>query len=627
VQYNATRRAVLAGADGVVFVADSQRDQLQANRQSLDNLKENLEANGIDPASIPMVLQYNKRDLAELVSVDELEQRLNPGELASFPTVAITGDGVMDAFTTITEMTLVSLADRLGIDSSGQAIDRLREQARAALAPFLADSPTAASADDRMVTVPESAPDETGPLPQEVLVREAVRANLAMTDLSTRLEALGQRLERRARITRAIIDFGRTVTRERDPAEVLRLLLRTAVSHLGVQAATVLIVPSASGLREAVVHGVDSDPLLAAPAGPVSIAGELAEAGEPVLIANDLEGMTAGAADLAIERAGFGSAIAVPLVARDRLVGMLTVYRSGERASLDEEDLELAAILGSTAAMGYANALAFRRLEERKTDLEGTVAQRNDELRATLQEVEQLNRELRDLDQIKSELITRVARSLEKPVASMTTAAAALESLRDAPVEKTSRLLEVITNEADRLAKIVESVSQASIMVGGSETSEMTHCSLPELLRAAVAPLRDLARRLEVEIKILSPGDLETVTCDGPGLTAALRAVIKNAIEHSPSGAAVRLEIHRQRRRDQPWIEFAVCDGGHGIPETDRERIFEPFWRSAAGKRSGVEGIGLGLVIARQIVERHDGRVTVTGVDGGGTRVALLLPQ
>ena len=125
VQYNATRRTVLAGADGVVFVADSQRNQHQANLQSFENLKENLNANGIDPDTHPLVLQYNKRDLADLMPVDELETDLNGGGIPSFTTVAITGDGVLEAFATITENTLVSLADRLGIDTTGHAIERL----------------------------------------------------------------------------------------------------------------------------------------------------------------------------------------------------------------------------------------------------------------------------------------------------------------------------------------------------------------------------------------------------------------------------------------------------------------------------------------------------------------------
>ncbi len=176
VQYNATRRTVLAGADGVVFVADSQRDQHEANLQSLANLKENLEANGIDPLSQPMVLQYNKRDLSDLESINELQVALNSGELPAFPTVAITGDGVMDAFAAITENTLVSLADRLGIDTTGHAVERLKQQTRAALEPFVTASIPIDTPDDIEITVPEHPPDETGPLPQETLISEAVRA-------------------------------------------------------------------------------------------------------------------------------------------------------------------------------------------------------------------------------------------------------------------------------------------------------------------------------------------------------------------------------------------------------------------------------------------------------------------
>ena len=162
VQYNATRRAVLAGADGVVFVADSQDSQRWANTQSLHNLKENLEANGIDPGSLPMVMAYNKRDLADTIALDAMESELNAGSLPSFPTVAITGDGVMSAFAAITENTLASLADRLGIDASPQAVNRLRQQTRTALEPFM-DATVRLEADEEvMVTLPAAPNDETG---------------------------------------------------------------------------------------------------------------------------------------------------------------------------------------------------------------------------------------------------------------------------------------------------------------------------------------------------------------------------------------------------------------------------------------------------------------------------------
>jgi len=627
VQYNATRRAVLAGADGVIFVADSQLDQQDANLESFANLKENLEANGIDPASLPLVLQYNKRDLANLASIADLEDRFNDGELRSFPTVAITGEGVMDAFAAVTEQTLVSLADRLGIDTAGHAMERLVQQTRAALEPFVNAVGSTGLADDIEVTVPENPPDETGPLPQEILVKEAVRANLAMTDLSSQLETASRQLERKARITRAIVDFGRLVSQQRDPADVLRMLVKTAVANLGVQAATVLIVPAAGQLREAVVHGVEHDPLLAMVVETTTVAGAVAEAGEPVLIADDLENSTANSVQLAVLKSGFTSAIAVPLTAQNRLLGMFTVYGGSDRRSLDEDELELASILGATAAMGYANALAFRKLETSKTGLESTVEQRTDELKTTIEEVRHLNRELQRGDAIKNRLISRMAEQLDSPVQALITAVGALDSLRGAPAEKTTRLIEIVKRQADVLAGIVESAGQASLLVTETEGVHGQPTPLPVLLRRAIAPLRDLASQLELEVKVMSPGDLDTVSCDAETMATALRAVIKNALEHNHPGGEVRIEVRRVRRGGDRWIEFKIADTGDGIPEDDLEKAFEAFWQGAAGGKGESQGIGLGLVVAKQVVQRHGGEISIARRSTGGTEVSIILPQ
>ena len=79
VKYNRTRKMVLKDVDGVVFVADSQREMLEANLESLQNLRDNLSELGVDPDGVPLVLQYNKRDLPNLLTVEELDAALNPG--------------------------------------------------------------------------------------------------------------------------------------------------------------------------------------------------------------------------------------------------------------------------------------------------------------------------------------------------------------------------------------------------------------------------------------------------------------------------------------------------------------------------------------------------------------------
>lgn len=99
--YNSTRKLVLQGADGVVFVADSQKERMDDNKWSWDNMIENLEKNNIDIDDIPLVIEYNKRDLSNIVPVEEMEKILNPDNYPSFSSIAINGKGVVKVFKTI----------------------------------------------------------------------------------------------------------------------------------------------------------------------------------------------------------------------------------------------------------------------------------------------------------------------------------------------------------------------------------------------------------------------------------------------------------------------------------------------------------------------------------------------
>lgn len=92
--YNSTRKLVLQGADGVIFVADSQRHKLEENLESLRNLDENLREHGIDIRQVPLVIQWNKRDMPTAMPVEELERQVNYLHAATFEGVAVTGEGV-----------------------------------------------------------------------------------------------------------------------------------------------------------------------------------------------------------------------------------------------------------------------------------------------------------------------------------------------------------------------------------------------------------------------------------------------------------------------------------------------------------------------------------------------------
>ncbi|WP_338867246.1 GTP-binding protein [Myxococcus stipitatus] len=107
--YNATRKLVLQGADGVVFVADSQPEAMDANRESLANLEENLFEHGIRLDRFPLVMQWNKRDLDNVLPVEQLRQELNPRGVPDFETAATNGQGVLDTLKAITRLVIKDL--------------------------------------------------------------------------------------------------------------------------------------------------------------------------------------------------------------------------------------------------------------------------------------------------------------------------------------------------------------------------------------------------------------------------------------------------------------------------------------------------------------------------------------
>jgi signal recognition particle receptor subunit beta len=117
VYYNATRKLVLQGADGVVFVADSQADKMDENLESFQNLEENLREQGLDPKTIPMVLQWNKRDLPNVLTCEELDKRMNKYGAPTFEAVAVTGDGVFPTLKKLAQIVLEKLNREYGLQN------------------------------------------------------------------------------------------------------------------------------------------------------------------------------------------------------------------------------------------------------------------------------------------------------------------------------------------------------------------------------------------------------------------------------------------------------------------------------------------------------------------------------
>ncbi len=123
VYYNSTRQLVLKGADGVVFVADSQESAIDGNLESIQNLEDNLKRQGTKIRDVPFVIQYNKRDLPNALSIDKLNRELNKHGAPFFESVATTGVGVEETLNGVTQLVLTNLVKKYGLEGA-EPLDR-----------------------------------------------------------------------------------------------------------------------------------------------------------------------------------------------------------------------------------------------------------------------------------------------------------------------------------------------------------------------------------------------------------------------------------------------------------------------------------------------------------------------
>ena len=229
--YNTTRKLVLKGVDGVVFVADSQRPMLAANTEAIENLAENLESLGLSIDSIPLVLQFNKRDLPDIATVEELKQQLHRGSWPVHEASAITGAGVVETLRGISKLTLLALRKQL--ESSAAAAETAARAGGSAPRPVAPAAPLA-PAPAPTLAPPVAAPRPTAPTPAPPPKPVTVRRDLRL-DLK---QASRESLARRVRIALRLEDSSNRLLAELDdleldlepPALVDSLLLRLNVT-------------------------------------------------------------------------------------------------------------------------------------------------------------------------------------------------------------------------------------------------------------------------------------------------------------------------------------------------------------------------------------------------------------
>jgi two-component system sensor histidine kinase VicK len=230
--------------------------------------------------------------------------------------------------------------------------------------------------------------------------------------------------------------------------------------------------------------------------------------------------------------------------------------------------------------------------------------------------------EQRKNEEMRREFVANVSHELRTPLTNIRSYAETLtESTGEIPPDMEKKFLGVILNESDRMTHIVQDLLTLSRF--DSERDELKLARFPfgeavkDIYNAVYMDAQKHSHTLTLDVE----PDLPEILADRERVLQVMMNIVSNSIKYTPDGG--HIDIYAGRRRDRVWM--IVDDDGIGIPEEDRPRIFERFYRvdKARSRQSG--GTGLGLSIAKEIVERHRGRLTLLNKEGPGLAIRLEL--
>jgi two-component system sensor histidine kinase KdpD len=291
--------------------------------------------------------------------------------------------------------------------------------------------------------------------------------------------------------------------------------------------------------------------------------------------------------------------------------------------------IALLAFLVTAVTAGQLSASAKRRAEEAETGRR-EIGRLYAELRDAFERASHAEA-LRQSEKLKSALLDAVTHDLRTPLTSIKASITTLlDEVRDeppVPLDRDSRIemMEVIDEESDRLSRFINGLIELARIEAGDLHLRRRWGAVDEIISTALTRAEPITRQHRVELEVEK--ELPGVRVDERAVSEVVYTLVDNAAKYSAKGSTIRITA---RRSGDELIEMGVADEGPGIPSDLRERVFDKFFRAT---RDGdvtthkPTGTGMGLAIAKGIVEAHEGRIWIeSGNKGKGARVLFTLP-
>ena len=226
---------------------------------------------------------------------------------------------------------------------------------------------------------------------------------------------------------------------------------------------------------------------------------------------------------------------------------------------------------------------------------------------------------LEHTEQLRRNMVADVAHELRTPLSNIQ---GHLEAIRDRVMKPNAATIRSLSEEAALLSQLVNELQELSLVEAGELKLDSRSEDVARLVRQAVSPWQPKMAAKDISLSLDVPDDLPPVKIDWQRVNQVLHNLLENAVAHTSKGGSISVAATEL----EGWVEISVADTGEGIPAADLPNIFERFYRVDKSRARITGGSGLGLTIAKRLIEAHGGQITVESKLGRGTCFSFTLP-
>lgn len=401
-------------------------------------------------------------------------------------------------------------------------------------------------------------------------------------------------LSQRVHELELMIQVSRTLTSTLDIQQLLKLIIKMAAELVGCLGASIILEDQRTGeLVFRAASGPKSEELkdIRVPVDG-SIAGSVFRSQEP-LIVQDTHTDPRHYGDV-VNGFDTQSILTVPMIFQSRPIGVLQAVNKLNSSEFNDHDVQILSTLAAQAAVAIENARLVTQLQE-------------------------ANLQLAELDRLKSDFIAIASHELRTPLSLILGYAS---FLRDEADKAASEQLDMVLEAATQLKLLIEDMVNLSHLEAGSAELNLSEVPLQEVIRESIESQRQFAATKSLEIVQSLPTTAIHVRADREKIGIVLNNLLNNAVKYTSPGGRIQVALRPQTG----VVAVSVTDTGIGIPEDELERIFDRFHQVESHLTRYEGGMGLGLSIARGMVQLHGGRIWAESVPGRGSRFTFTLP-